>query len=389
MNLNLIDKNIFRYQAAKYILIGLFWSHFITALYWVKDLGWKNYILENHKIYCYPFFDNCFELVSENILIFKSIFVIYLAVCIISLILSYKFNSNKLYYLLLFLTLFKFLILASRYNFMGNYHTMHLSVCLIALISRFDLFYHKITLILQYFFAGTIKLNLEWASGAALVHYSPYLFPEPLYSLSIAYVPILELILVWGLISKSQEVRVLTLVQLILFHIYSILIVGLFYPLIMLGLLFPLIIKEYFIYTKKVILDEIQTEYVTSKKKYLLSICFITLICIWNISSKLINKDPSMDGEVRYFTMNMLDAKLECQHSLLEIKNDKSIHSVNLPTLASAIRTKCDPVVFETFLRRLCLKNPEKKFLFFLESKRTTDTEYTKVRNYNDVCKQI
>ena len=57
---------------------------------------------------------------------------------------------------------------------------------------------------LFYFWAGTLKWNREWVSGAAL-YARPLFVPESLLPLACIYVLLLELVLVWGLFSRRAR----------------------------------------------------------------------------------------------------------------------------------------------------------------------------------------
>ncbi len=365
------------------IYFGLLFAHLITAIYWFKDKNWMKFSTENYRIACYPVFKNCYEVVFENLFLVQSVFVLYLILSFMGLIVV-VLDKKKVYLLIFFfLTFLKLCLLLSRYNLMGNYHTMHLSLCAVTILSFASNSYYRLALALQYVFAGLIKLNIEWMSGASLVSYSHYLIKGFWHSLSLAYVPTLELILIWGLLSKNVILRRITLLQLIIFHLYSILIVGFYYPLIMTGLLIPIIFQEF---TEQ----KNEIRFVTNLHlKNLAPILFILLMIFWNISSKFYPIDQAMDGNVRYLSLNMLDAKLRCQHSLIEEKPDGTIVALNIPKLATYLRIHCDALVFESFLKRLCIQNPKSRFMFYLESSRTTDKNYSLVRNYKNVCEEI
>lgn len=365
------------------IFFGLAFAHLITAFYWFKGRNWEKFETENFRIFCYPIFKNCHMYVFENILIIKSIYIIYIILSIFVLGIT-LLNKKKLsFYLIFILTLLKTGLLLSRYNFMGNYHTMHLSLSYVALLSYGSINFYRFSLILQYVFAGLLKTNIEWMAGAALVKYSQYMLKGFWNSLSLSYVVVLELILIWGLLSKNKHIRYITLAQIIIFHLYSTLIVGFYYPLIMTGLLIPIVFIEF---TKEESNNSFKFEIDWRK---LTTLGFIVLMIVWNLSTKFYSIDPTMDGNVRYLSLNMLDAKLKCQSSLYEEQADGTIIGLNIPQLATYLRIHCDALVFETFLKRLCLKNPDKKFMFYLESTRTTDKEYTMVREYKNVCKEI
>src|SRR5690606_25543425 len=117
------------------------------------------------------------------------------------------------------LTFLKFTLFISRYNLMGNYH-------LVAFFLTFTFFFLPkkrtsltLCLILIYVLAGSLKLNTVWLSGSAILA-SPLLSGKWL-SLGLAYVVVLELFVVWGLLSNNRWIRLLTLLQLFIFHGFS------------------------------------------------------------------------------------------------------------------------------------------------------------------------
>lgn len=381
--------NKFKYNYYSMVLFGLTFSHLVTAYFWASSSAWMHYSLQNHKIYCYPIFKSCYELVFSDLFYVKYIFFGYLIISAITIALII-FGRNKVTFgLFVCLFFLKFSILLSRYNFMGNYHTMHLTMVIVTLFAKQSLDKYRFVLCLQYFFAGLLKLNLEWLSGAALTSYSQYLLKGPFHVLSLAYVPVLELILIWGLLSKNSFLRKLTLLQLVIFHLYSIIVVGAYYPLIMAGLLWPVFYVEANTYFKNENRKTFFEIFSFRNVPQTLSSLFIVLIIVWNLTVKLNSMDPAMDGYIRYLSLNMLDARLTCRNTLYEVKDNMDIVSVDVPYLARSLRVRCDPLVFDTFLRRLCKKNPTKNFLFLLESKRTTQNHFTEIRNYKDACKQI
>ena len=68
--------------------------------------------------------------------------------------------------------------------------------------------------VLFYFWAGIIKLNPEWISGAALYGESLLLIPDSLIPAACIYVVVLELLLIFGLLSNRASWFWATLAQL-------------------------------------------------------------------------------------------------------------------------------------------------------------------------------
>src|SRR2546422_6563672 len=99
----------------------------------------------------------------------------------------------------------------------------------------------RVLVTLFYFWAGTLKLNWEWISGAGL--YRP-MWPFAGVGVMVAcvYVIVLELVVTWGLLAKRAWVFWPAVVQFLIFHALSWQVVGFFYPLLMFAILtiFPL-----------------------------------------------------------------------------------------------------------------------------------------------------
>src|SRR5512138_2048947 len=99
----------------------------------------------------------------------------------------------------------------------------------------------RVLITLFYFWAGTLKVNWEWISGAGL--YRP-MWPFSGVGVVVAcvYVIVLELLVAWGLLARRAWIFWAAFAQFLVFHAMSWQVVGFFYPLLMLAILtiFPL-----------------------------------------------------------------------------------------------------------------------------------------------------
>lgn len=366
-------------------LAGLSFAHLVTAIRWYGFSIWGLYDNTSIKAACYPFFPQCLKISFDEPYLIKYLLIVYIALSALFFIpLLLKRNRIAMFVFLLLFAI-KTFIFISRYNIMGNYHIMHLSLIVGILLCYGESALYRIIVVLQYFFAGLLKINIEWLSGAAMVSY-PRILPEFLFGPTLVYVVVLELVLIWGLLSQNHLLRRLTLLQLVIFHGYSYFIVGYFYPAVMLGILLPVLIEEW--YSLK-----INWSFDFKNKIFYPCYAFILLIIIWNSASKFGSHDPAKDGQVRYFSLNMLDAKTKCNLKLIEVFPDKTVKTLNIPTLASAIRVWCDPVIYEGYLKKLCddpeFKKSNSKLNFHLETRRYTEGKFESVRETKDVCKTI
>lgn len=261
------------------------------------------------------------------------------------------------------------------YGLMGNYHYMSFFTHL-----AFLFFPHKKTVIpffigIFYWGAGILKFDPEWLSGVALI--TPSFLPSWLQHASLIYAVLLECLFVFGLFSHNKWIRTATLAQFLLFHIFSWHIVGYFYPLTMFLLLSLFVLIPFYKENWEAYLDK-----ATLKQKSTVILCLV-LISLQIIPS-VIFQDPATTGAPRILSLNMLDARVECETLL--IRHQNGAEEVYNPFVkAPSTRTQCDPLVFLAQIESVC-KNPSEKFDFWLQSRRTTANKYDTRLIIKDVC---
>ena len=101
------------------------------------------------------------------------------------------------------LTLFKLFILALDFRLRRNQHYMALWITGAFLLVPGRREALRLLLVLFYFWAGTLKLNWEWLSGAGLYRPLWLIHGRELIMAACAYVIVMELVLAWGLLSAS------------------------------------------------------------------------------------------------------------------------------------------------------------------------------------------
>ncbi len=167
----------------------------------------------------------------------------YLTVAVAALLLfTRRWTAPAGYLVLLALELVKVLIIAQDYRLRLNQHYMAFFVALAFLLFPAKRRALQYLIILFYFWAGTIKLNPEWLSGASLYRREFLWLPEALVPAACAtsscWRP--SWCSVCSLAAHGSSGR--PSLQLALFHAMSWPIVGFFYPSLMFALLtiFPL-----------------------------------------------------------------------------------------------------------------------------------------------------
>lgn len=366
-------------------------THVWTFLYWHSNSFFVNSQSSiNAEPLCFPIFPNCDlfrSLISSEfwqLILYAYLFLSVLSVCFFLM----RKTESIAYWLLAFVTLTKFSLHMSNYNFMGNYHYMVYFVTFAFLFLSDKRRLIQYLVVAFYIAAGSLKINIDWLSGAAMIS-SPYISGS-LLSLSLIYVIFLELILVFGLLHPNRWVRAMTLLQFIAFHVFSWHIVGFYYPMVMFSLLSIFIIdglipgQPTLGPSRNLLMDLFQFR--ASKVVYATLLLFILL----QVTPFFLVKDPSLSGVPRLSSLNMFDAKTDC-HILL-VGHSRTMGDIHIRRASKnlGVRLKCDPIVYLNQAHQLCRKNKKFKELdrlsLTLFSKRITATEYSKVLSIKDVC---
>ncbi|MBC8133750.1 MAG: hypothetical protein H7X95_12270, partial [Deltaproteobacteria bacterium] len=241
------------------------------------------------------------------------------------------------------LTLLKVGLLALDFRLRRNQHYMALAATSTFLLVPNKRQALRLLIVLFYFWAGTLKLNREWLSGAGL--YRPlWFFSGRGVELACAYVVLLELAMVWALLARRQWLFWGALGQVLLFHLFSWPVVGYFYPLVMFGLLslFPLC---------RLLRPEGHGQGDgpgmlgsllrggAAPATYLVAGIFSAL----QLVPHLYPGDSALTGEGRLFALHMFDARVLCNARGILTLTDGQTQVVDLHGRGG--RTACDPVV--------------------------------------------
>jgi hypothetical protein len=216
------------YGAAVSLLNG------ITALYWLQTLHIDRVLAETTSPICWPMLDNCYR---WRVASGAGVTLLVAGLGVASLVNARLFleprRTATAYWLLIFVTAFKLLILFQDFRLALNQHYMATWIACAYLFVSQRRKMIPVLITLFYFWAGTLKLNSEWLSGATLMGRRPFGMPEAWVPWACSYLVVLELVQIWGLLSKRPLVFWLVFAQAILCHISSFWVVGYFYPVLM------------------------------------------------------------------------------------------------------------------------------------------------------------
>jgi hypothetical protein len=244
-------------------------------------------------------------------------------------------------------------------------------------------------LVLFYFWAGTLKVNWEWISGAAL--YRPlWFFTGRGVIVACAYVVLMELVVSWGLLARRSWIFWSAVAQIALFHVMSWAVVDFFYPVLM------------FLLLSIVVLDRLYPRPGTSARAQSLDVgslvrgqarwaTYVTgmVFTAFQLTPLAFPGDRTITGEGRLYALHMFDARVVCEAWAVATAADKSesridLHARTLP------RMNCDPIVVIGRARNLCMRLSQSgapaNLRVRLQSRRSTEAELQTVIDQPAFC---
>jgi hypothetical protein len=237
---------------------------------------------------------------------------------------------------------------------------------------------------LFYFWAGALKLNREWLSGAALYD-KPLFVPAALVPAACVYVVVLEMVLLWGLFSRSPRSRWAVYAQLLLFHLTSWSVVGWYYPLLMAGntAVYPLVWLR--------APEQALSASIPPTDRAALAGVVIVFSAL-QLMPRLFPGDTAITGEGRLFALHMFDARVQCEGGA-EVSTTSG-QRLRVPLVNEHLeqRMRCDPIVLSSQVRRLChqlqARTDSPRVDIAIDARRATDPALQPLMHVDDACHQ-
>lgn len=198
------------------VLRSYFWcvlgTHAVVWLFFI-DTRVLRAVTASTEPLCWPFFENCWKFRVQSAAHLGLLTTGYMA---LPLLAAMSWHARRVGLAWAFVASSNVLLIALLsldYRLRANEFYMLLWLNLAYLFWPRKRWAVPIIVVSFYFWAGTLKLNREWISGAAL--YKPlWLIPEHVAWMACGYVVVLETILVFGLLSSRRWIRLLTIAQL-------------------------------------------------------------------------------------------------------------------------------------------------------------------------------
>lgn len=257
------------------------------------------------------------------------------------------------------------------YRLMGNYHYMPFILTTAYLVLPDAGRVSRALVVAFYVSAGVLKLDREWLSGAALI--APTWLTGRWLELGCAAVVGLELVGSFLLLARRSALRWAALAAFAGFHLYSWHVVGFFYPLTMFALLaiFPL------------------TWWWQARGGGAVAgslrpaIAAVAVYALAQLAPLAFPGDTAITGEGRIFALNMMDARVACDHFSVAQQGARwreiSDHKPRV-----GVRIACDPIRYVSLVREACERAP--RVSTYLNARRATDATYQRVFAVDQAC---
>jgi hypothetical protein len=362
-------------------------THVLTFWFWHSSSDLATVLGPDAEPICWPFWESCWRYRFHDLTSLRILLWSYGAIAVLSIVLFARRRWTALAWSsLLVVSVVEFAIVAQDFQLRSNQHYMAVLACVAFLFVPGKRDTLRMLIALFYFWAGLLKTNYEWLSGAALEAPIRW-FPGRLLPVACIYVVVLEVVLVWGLFSRRAWLFWVTVGQLVLFQIVSWQRVGFYYPLLMFALLaiYPMARLSARAQREETWLPLrfVRREEAPAARVFLAAVCLLQLLPL------LYPGESAVTGEGRMFALHMFDAAVHCDASVVLQRPDGSRERRKLSRpLPSRIR--CDPIVFLNQVQALC-RSPErgKTFVDFdlqVDARKATENAMRPLIALHDVC---
>jgi len=373
-------------DALRWYGVAMAFVHVVTYLYWV-DQRIAVFASAQAEPICWPLMPAC-----ENIRMLSATGVglllrAYFAAAIgTSVLFAFRRLVPWAYASLVLVNALKLAVMLLDYRLRMNQHYMGFFATFAYLLVPGKRDALRVLVTLFYFWAGMLKLNWEWISGAGL--YRPmWPFSGAGVVLACLYVIVLELGVAWGLLARRAWIFWTAFGQFLVFHALSWQVVGFFYPLLMFAILtiFPL---------SRLVAPRDPPEGLLAalcrgrgaRPVYALAAFFSVL----QLVPYAFPGDRALTGQGRLYALHMFDARATCV-GWADLHNADGTTTRRDLKLPLDTRIACDPIVFFNRARNLCRQRDAGRLAFsdldlFLAARRSSDTQMTRVIDTKGFC---
>jgi hypothetical protein len=343
-------------------------AHLLCALYWLATQVplW----MSSTEPICWPLLRACENLPRFSLHFWTVALFVFGGLSILNALLFFFRRIRSAYVLHIFLNLARVGFVFLDYRLRLNQHIILSYIEIVFLFLPFKTINLRVLIALTYFAASWLKFSPEWLTGAVFPHSISWIAPQKLEWL-MAYVVLLESVIVFGLFSNKRWLFITSFLQLTLFHLASVFVVGFFYPALMMLALSIYLLDQ----------NPIRINRLTASA----AVTFLMLQAIPHLQSG----DPALTGAGRAYAVHMFDANVSCETVATYQFDDHSLQS-SLAIDFAPFRIHCDPAAYLSKARQLCTKfkgdTHFKGISLSMLARRQTDPYYTHVVQEENVC---
>jgi hypothetical protein len=267
-----------------------------------------------------------------------------------------------------------FTIFFLTFSISGNYDYYLFALAFVLLFFPHKEFFLKLTLVLFYFTAATIKIHEGWILGtyfSALKTGMP-IFPDWSIPIWTNFVIFMQIVGAWFLLSSNRLLQHTAFIYFVAFHLYSGLLVGFRYPVTVLPSIIILFGPMYS-----------QTK-IPFDKKSVFGWLLVGFVIVAQSISILIPGDVKMTMEGNKYGLYMFEANHQCISTTDIHYIDGSNQVVEKQSGSS--RSRCDPYSYWFRIKTACERDVEVERISWTFDHSTNGGPFMRIVSAEDAC---
>jgi len=331
---------------------GLLLSIFFGFSRWIYSHAISISAYNDNTYLCWPYFQDCgrfyfLQALPEG----YSQMIIFMGLFAIMALVAYFFYRKEwtlahMLLIVLWVTKVGILFVLTQ-DLAANYDYYDVAILFVILFLPYKLFFARLTFVLFYFLASTIKIHEGWVLGSYFTTLSTGMpiFGDMFAPILTNLVIGMQIVGCWFLLSRNMLYQRIALIYFALFHIYSGILVGFRYPTVAFGMLiilFALSTKE-------------THQPVPLTRRALAGWYFVAALFILQFIAIAIPGDQKLTLEGNYYGLFMFEANHQCVSDATIYYKDGTTKEVKSQSYDSTWR--CDPYAYWFGLHNRCTRD--------------------------------
>jgi hypothetical protein len=364
----------------KWMLGATIFSHFITFNSWFynKSTTIDAYVAGKHT--CWPYFQDCGKLLFLHTLPdgYSQPFLYMVLFGTLTLAVYFMYKRDWVLAHIAVLPSFAWHTLGTfvlTYSLAGNYEYYLAILTFVLLFLPHKEFFLKLTLVVFYFLASTIKIHEGWVLGtyfSALKTGIP-IFPDWSIPIWTNLVIFMQIVGAWFLLSKHTILQRIAIFYFVVFHLYSGLLVGFRYPATVLPTLLILFGPLY------------RLSPIPIDRRAIGGFVLVAFLFVSQSISHIIPGDVKLTLEGNKYGLYMFEANHQCISTTNVIFIDGTEQTQRDESFSA--RRRCDPYNYWFRLRTLCDRREAIDKIEWTFDHSINGGPFLRIVDVEDVCK--